>query len=412
MKFINEIQANNSNFLEEIQTIVIDEADSITTYGHANSLQKLINLKEIKANQIQMITLSATLDMDDEELAELREILNIQEPVILSLKSLPSNDRLKQYNVSCNEMDDKYLLLIALLKLKLLTGKSLIFTNNVDTCYKVRLFMEAFGLKSVVLNAEMPYKSRLHTLAQFNKGSYDILIASDESNIQPKKDQEKTEKDKKVQQKKNKNLKEFSVARGVDFNEVQNVLNFDLPKTIEQYIHRVGRTARGEHSSGIALSFIHSVNDHALIDRIAAKCDILAQPFAFKMDEIAGLRYRCGDALRGISKSSIKDARLRELKSEILNSKQLKEYFEENPRDLQLLRHDKILSKSRKNKMTSIPDYLIPDSLRVYLGAEVNQGKKRKHQSSGKDFKKKMFLDKKKKVEKKKQKKSDDPLNF
>ena len=121
-----------------------------------------------------------------------------------------------------------------------------------------------------------------------------------------------------------------------------------------------------------------------------------------------GLRYRCGDALRSLTKTVIKEARLKELKNEILNSKNLKEYFEDNPRDLQLLRHDKILSK-RTTKMVTIPDYLVPDSLRTYLGTSA---KKRKHQSSGKEFKKKLFLNKKKKVEHKRAKKGSDPLNF
>merc|ERR1712157_480446 len=72
MKYLNQIQKNSENFLQQVQTIVIDEADSITTYGHATALQNLINLNEIKSNKsnknVQMITLSATLDMEDEEL--------------------------------------------------------------------------------------------------------------------------------------------------------------------------------------------------------------------------------------------------------------------------------------------------------------------------------------------------------
>lgn len=288
-KLVKHIEAIKPS-LELYKTIVIDEADLITTFGHAAALKKLVNFEELAA--AQLILLSATLDMEDDELTELREILNIKEPVILSLKSLPSQDRLRQFNVSCNEMDDKYLLLVALLKLRLLTGKSLIFCNDVNTCFKVRLFLEQFGLKSVVLNAEMPYKSRLHTLAQFNKGSYDIMIASDETNMSVQDD--KTSKSKTAQKdskKHTKKLKEYSVARGVDFNDVNNVLNFDLPISIEQYIHRVGRTARGEFSTGIALSFVHSLNDFNLVKKISEKCEILAQPFAFKVEEISGLRH-------------------------------------------------------------------------------------------------------------------------
>jgi len=248
----------------------------------------------------------------------------------------------------------------------------LIFTNDVDACYRVRIFLEQFAIKSIVLNAEMPHKSRLHALAQFNKGTYDIMIASDESNLvaEDKKDDKKGESKtkKKEQQKKRKQLKEFSVARGVDFNDVSNVLNFDLPATVEQYVHRVGRTARGECSTGIALSLIQSESDHKLVDLVKTKCEILAQPFAFKLEEIAGLKYRCGDALRSITKQAVRDARAKELRNELINSKQLKEYFEDNPKDLQMLRHDTSLTRIR-HRLVNIPDYLVPKSLRMYLGA-------------------------------------------
>merc|ERR1712142_341336 len=172
---------NISNHLNLYKSIVIDEADLVTTFGHANALSTLMQHENLQS--VQMILVSATLDLEDEELAELRSIVNIKEPVVLSLESLPTTDRLKQFNISINEKDDKFLLLCALLKLRLLTGKTLIFCNNVDQCYKTRLFLEQFGLKSVVLNSEMPHKSRLHTLSQFNKGSYDIMIASDENHL-------------------------------------------------------------------------------------------------------------------------------------------------------------------------------------------------------------------------------------
>merc|ERR1719219_482882 len=202
------------------------------------------------------------------------------------------------------------------------------------------------------------------------------MIASDESNLTENNGSDSKTK-KKEQKKKNKQLKEFSVARGVDFNDVSNVFNFDLPATVEQYVHRVGRTARGECSTGIALSLIQSEHDHNLVNLVKEKCEILAQPFAFKLEEIAGLKYRCGDALRSITKQAVRDARAKELRNELINSKSLKEYFEDNPRDLQMLRHDGSLSKIRA-RLVNIPDYLVPKSLRMYLGAGRSSGGRKK----------------------------------
>ena len=62
-------------------------------------------------------------------------------------------------------------------------------------------------------------------------------------------------------------------------------------------------------------------------------------------------------------------------------------YFEENPKDLQLLRHDKALSKISQ-RMVHLPDYLIPDSLKIYLGASVKTAQKRKIQGGQKPPKK------------------------
>ena len=60
---------------------------------------------------------------------------------------------------SCSE-EDKFLLLYVILKLKLIKGKCLIFVNDTDRGYRVKLFLEKYGIKSGVLNAELPFNSR------------------------------------------------------------------------------------------------------------------------------------------------------------------------------------------------------------------------------------------------------------
>lgn len=60
---------------------------------------------------------------------------------------------------SCSEVD-KFLLVYVILKLKLVKGKCLIFVNDVDRCYRLKLFLEQFSIKSCVLNSELPINSR------------------------------------------------------------------------------------------------------------------------------------------------------------------------------------------------------------------------------------------------------------
>lgn len=59
----------------------------------------------------------------------------------------------------CSE-EDKFLLIYVILKLRLIKGKCLIFVNDTDRGYRVKLFLEKFGIKSGVLNAELPFNSR------------------------------------------------------------------------------------------------------------------------------------------------------------------------------------------------------------------------------------------------------------
>lgn len=263
-------------------------------------------------------------------------------------------------------MGDKFLLIYTLLKLKLVQGKTILFVNGINKCYRLKLFLEQFSIKACVLNSELPHNSRLHIVEEFNRDIYDYIIASDEnvfdavSSSQNNGKKKKREKD-----------KEYGVSRGVDFQGVENVINFDFPPTVDAYIHRVGRTARG-NNTGTALSFVAG-NDLKLLkkaeEKLAAefpgeKKEIFKQ-YQFKMEEIEGFRYRAQDALRAVSKPAVKEARLKEIKSEILNSEKLKAYFDDNPRDLQVLRHDKDLHPARiQPHLKNVPEYLVPATLK------------------------------------------------
>ena len=76
--------------------------------------------------------------------------------------------------------------------------------------------------------------------------------------------------------------------------------------------------------------------------------------------------------MRAVTKIAVREARLKEIKIEILNSQKLKSYFEDNPRDLQLLRHDKSLHTAKvQQHMKNVPDYLGKKSHSVFLGSVI-----------------------------------------
>lgn len=77
---------------------------------------------------------------------------------------------------------------------------------------------------------------------QFNTGMYDLIIASDEASLDPATGGKNSAKEFKARSKSGQKDSEYGVARGIDFQSVSNVINFDFPSSSDAYIHRVGRS--------------------------------------------------------------------------------------------------------------------------------------------------------------------------
>ncbi|XP_061590009.1 probable ATP-dependent RNA helicase DDX56 [Cololabis saira] len=384
-RILAHLNAQNLVLHSSLEMLVVDEADLIFSFGFEDDLKNLLcHLPKI----YQSFLMSATFC---EEVQALKELL-LHNPVILKLQGsqLPDGTQLDQYSITCEE-EDKFLLIYTLLKLHLVRGKTLVFVGAVDRSYRLKLFLEQFGIPACVLNSELPVQSRCHMITQFNQGLYDCIIATDEQSlVDPAGSSQTKGKEKKKGTEKGGKAKdkEYGVSRGVDFQNVANVINFDFPTSVESYIHRVGRTARADNS-GTALSFI----SHTEQDLLAEVEEALSgedgtstlKPYEFKMEEIEGFRYRCRDAMRAVTKQAVREARLKEIKQELLNSEKLKTYFEDNPRDLQLLRHDKDLHPAVvKPHMRNVPDYLIPETLKG-TGNPLSNNRRRRRLKSKPD---------------------------
>ncbi|XP_053195798.1 probable ATP-dependent RNA helicase DDX56 [Scomber japonicus] len=383
-RVLAHLNAQNLILHSSLETLVVDEADLLFSFGFEADLKNLLcHLPKI----YQSFLMSATLT---EDVQALKELL-LHNPVILKLQGsqLPDSSQLQQYSIKCEE-EDKFLLIYTLLKLRLVQGKTLVFVGAVDRSYRLKLFLEQFSIPACVLNSELPVHSRCHIITQFNQGFYDYIIATDEQSLADPTAAPPTpttagkgKKKKKTGEKGGKGKdKEYGVSRGVDFQNVANVINFDFPTTFESYIHRVGRTARADNP-GTALSFI----SHTELDLLSEVEEALMgenavsalKPYEFKMEEIEGFRYRCRDAMRSVTKQSVREARLKEIKQELLNSEKLKTYFEDNPRDLQLLRHDKDLHPAVvKPHLKNVPEYLIPETLKGTVNPLLNRRRRKR----------------------------------
>lgn len=335
--------------------------------GYAKDVTELVRaLPKI----CQGFLLSATLSP---ELDRLKRIV-LNSPAVLKLEDerVGKNGKLMQFYLSLPKKD-KQLVLYVFLKLGLLKGKGLFFVNTTDSGYSVKLFLEQFHIRSAVLNAELPLQSRVSIIEGFNAGNFDYLIATDESmdvGKNPENDNDSSDEG----EGSNDDVvatadDQYGVARGVDFRNVSFVVNVDFPPSPQSYTHRIGRTARAG-AKGVALSLVDagSTEEAEMLENVQAYqpklsvpigTDKLAaatphsgndmfnsgqeqpSPLDFDLSEIEGFRYRVEDVGRAVTKVAVRETRSAELRAEILNSERLKQHFEENPQDLQLLRHDR-----------------------------------------------------------------------
>jgi len=403
---------------DSMEILVVDEADLVLSFGYTDDVSEVIkSLPRI----CQGFLMSATLSP---ELNSLKKIV-LHSPVVLKLENEEAdkknvNGTLTQFHFNLPRKD-KNLVIYVFLKLGLLKGKGIFFVNSIDRGYMLKLFLEQFHIRSSVLNSELPFRSRLNIIEQFNVGNFNYLIATDES-TDADKDRKESESersddenedndddiDELLQLKRDvKKDNEYGVARGLDFRNVSFVLNVDFPPSARSYGHRVGRTARGG-AKGVALSLVENDSDeqHEILQavqedqpknsNIAAPSDTLQSsigpidhnpsfeqsqpsPLDFDLREIEGFRYRVEDVSRAVTKSAVKEARATELRAEIINSDRLQSHFEDNPTDLQLLRHDRLATNTSKvqEHLKHIPKYLLPRGMHV-----VNLNRKRKRRKN------------------------------
>ncbi|ROT69639.1 putative ATP-dependent RNA helicase DDX56-like [Penaeus vannamei] len=369
MRILAHLNEGNLMVKTSLKMLVIDEADLMFAFDHVKEIQEILK----KFPKIfQSFVTSATMFDDVKKLKS----LILHNPVILRLEEppLPTAEQLTQYVIKLSAFD-KVVLVNALFRLNMIRGKTIIFVNSVDKGYRLRMYLAHFDISSCVLNSEMPVASRCHIIEQFNSGKYDIIIASDEQNLEETAAGTSQAGTSKRQRNKD---KESGVSRGIDFQFVSNIINFDFPLNVDSYIHRVGRTARGTNQ-GTALSLVAKADEDRFRE-VETKLKALMpdtgpvfKDFKFDITQLDGFRYRSIDAWKRCTSIAVKETRKKEIRQELLNTSKLKTFFEDNPRDLEVLRHD--VPKHSLKPMThlkNVPEYNIPDPLRT-----VSKGGKR-----------------------------------
>ncbi len=215
--------------LKACQVVVLDEADRMFDLGFIKDIRYLLRRCPPPEQRLSML-FSATLSHRVLELAY--EHMNDAETVRIK-SDRPTADKVKQ-TIYYPANDEKIPLLLGLLE-SLKPTRSIIFINTKRVAEKLYAWLEGNGYKTALLSGDVPQKKRQTLLKKFQDGEFNILVATDVA------------------------------ARGLHIPAVSHIFNYDLPQSGEDYVHRVGRTARAG-ASGAAISFACEDFAHYLVD--------------------------------------------------------------------------------------------------------------------------------------------------
>jgi ATP-dependent RNA helicase RhlE len=202
--------------LTMVEILVLDEADQMLDLGFIHALRKIARMVP-KARQT--LFFSATMPAAIRELAG--QFLN--DPATVSIKPAATTaERVDQSVTFVNQAEKQALLTLTLADPAV--ERALVFTRTKHGADRVVKLLAGNGIASNAIHGNKSQPQRERALAEFKDGRVKILVATD------------------------------IAARGIDVSGVSHVVNFELPNVAEQYVHRIGRTARAG-KSGIAIAF-------------------------------------------------------------------------------------------------------------------------------------------------------------
>lgn len=216
---IADHMAHRHLYLGSLELLILDEADRMLDLGFAEQLRYINGVAEHRRRQTLLF--SATLD-NTEVNGLAGELLNDPKRIAVGSANTEHTD-IEQSFYLCDHLDHKEALLERLIETSDY-NQMIIFTATRDDTKRLTDKLNESNLKAVALSGELSQSERNKIMSQFERKVFLILVTTD------------------------------IASRGLDIRNVSHVINFDMPKHAEEYVHRVGRTGRaGEKGSAFSL---------------------------------------------------------------------------------------------------------------------------------------------------------------
>ncbi len=205
--------------LNDVDTLVIDEADRLFDMGFLPDLKKILK-QMIKPGQRQTMLFSATLGTRVSQLAW--EFMHNAREIVIDNDRVTVDEITQELYHTSNA--EKFTLLLGLLQREN-PSNAIIFSNTKDMAVKLAKRLSLNDYHAEFIMGDLPQRKRLSIINRIKEGNLQILVATDVA------------------------------ARGLHINDLDIVINYDLPEDPENYVHRIGRTARaGKSGKAISLA--------------------------------------------------------------------------------------------------------------------------------------------------------------
>ena len=231
--------------LDKIQTVVLDEADRMLDMGFFKDVTRII--EKIK-NRKNLGLFSATISQEVMTVSWMYQRDEVEITVEAKQEDRPDID---QYSLTCTPLEK------AETTLRLIKSQGyeriMIFCNTKHMCQRLTDDFQRAGLDCDCIHGDIRQKQRERTMQTYREGKLAILVATDVA------------------------------SRGIDVDDVDCVINYDIPEENEYYVHRVGRTGRAKRK-GIAWSIVSNFPEKAKLDEICKFCQFTVTPMVLDAD--------------------------------------------------------------------------------------------------------------------------------